>query len=102
MAVTHQISESVRRSVQSGCCQYITNHVYMDNGALISYNNDAMTAEDTNIRSILLVSFPENPLIPPRRVMEALLFVAIVISFVQALRLQYMHWPSLAHWATRD
>ena len=73
MAVTHQISESVRRSIQSGCCQYITNHVYMDNGALISYNNDAMTAEDTNIRSILLVSFPENPLIPPRRVMEALL-----------------------------
>ena len=83
MTVTHRISESVRRSVQSGCCQYITTHVVMDSGILTSHDKVAMRVEDTNIRSILLVSFPENPLIPPGQVVEALLHFCGYCDFVR-------------------
>lgn len=45
----------------------------MDSGTLTGYDKDAMTAEDTNIRSILLVSsFRGNPLIPRSQVVETL------------------------------
>jgi len=73
MHSTDQIPEDVRRKVHEGCCQYIFDHVDMVDCLTYRYDTDSLMAEDSNICSILLASNIGNTLIPPQKIIQALL-----------------------------
>lgn len=68
-----RITDEVRQQVELSCCQYIMNHACRFHDFTFSVNSKALTAEDTNIQSILLGSLSSQPMVSYDRTLEALI-----------------------------
>ena len=73
MKQQNRITEEIRKQIYSLCCEYVLAHACRFDDPTFSKNSKALTAEDTNIQSILFVSPPSQHIVPSDRTMEALI-----------------------------
>jgi len=73
MKQNNRIAEEICKQIQISCCQYVLDHACRDDDSNFPVDSKALSAEDTNIQSILFSLPPVQHLNLSDRTMEALI-----------------------------
>jgi hypothetical protein len=68
-----RIAETIQTQIQSSCCQYVLDHAFRYDDSTFLIKSRALTAEDTNIQSVLFDAPTMQPTILCNRTLEALI-----------------------------